>query len=59
MMCPSGDMHEVGVGSGKYYSVNVPLRNGIDDEGGCAVALQCCDPNLHSQSTLILLMVRP
>ena len=26
-------MYEVGVGTGKYYSVNVPLRNGIDDEG--------------------------
>jgi len=29
----SGDLHEVGVRRGKYFSVNVPLRNGIDDAG--------------------------
>lgn len=29
----SGDLHEVGVRKGKYFSVNVPLRNGIDDAG--------------------------
>uniref|UniRef100_A0A914UUS3 Histone deacetylase 3 n=2 Tax=Plectus sambesii TaxID=2011161 RepID=A0A914UUS3_9BILA len=28
----TGDMYEVGVESGRYYSVNVPLREGIDDE---------------------------
>lgn len=26
-----GDMYEVGAESGKYYSVNVPLKEGIDD----------------------------
>ena len=26
-------MYDVGVGAGKYYSVNVPLKDGIDDEG--------------------------
>jgi len=25
-------MYEVGAGSGKYYSVNVPLKEGIDDQ---------------------------
>mmetsp|Transcript_24573 Transcript_24573/g.53697 ORF Transcript_24573/g.53697 Transcript_24573/m.53697 type:complete len:450 (+) Transcript_24573:336-1685(+) len=28
----TGDLDEVGVGAGKYYSINVPLRDGIDDE---------------------------
>jgi len=29
----SGDMYELGADIGKYYSVNVPLREGIDDHG--------------------------
>lgn len=29
----TGDMYEIGADSGKYYSVNVPLHDGIDDEG--------------------------
>uniref|UniRef100_A0A0X3P5T6 Histone deacetylase 3 n=1 Tax=Schistocephalus solidus TaxID=70667 RepID=A0A0X3P5T6_SCHSO len=28
----TGDMFEVGVENGKYYSVNVPLKEGIDDD---------------------------
>merc|ERR1719230_1764426 len=28
----TGDVKDVGVKSGKYYSVNVPLRDGINDE---------------------------
>ena len=28
----AGDMYEVGAESGKYYSVNVPLKEGINDE---------------------------
>lgn len=28
----TGDIRDVGYGKGKYYSVNVPLRDGIDDE---------------------------
>lgn len=27
----TGDLFEIGVSNGKYYSVNVPLREGIDD----------------------------
>lgn len=30
-------MYEMGLESGKYYSVNVPLREGIDDESYHAV----------------------
>ena len=29
----TGDMYENGVDNGRYYSVNVPLRDGIDDHG--------------------------
>jgi len=28
----TGDLRDVGAGKGKYYSVNFPLRDGIDDE---------------------------
>lgn len=27
----TGELRDVGVGSGKHYSINVPLRDGIDD----------------------------
>ena len=27
----TGDMYEIGADSGRYYSLNVPLREGIDD----------------------------
>ena len=30
-----GDMFELGVENGRYYSLNVPLRDGIDDQGLC------------------------
>ena len=29
----AGDMFELGVENGRYYSLNVPLRDGIDDQG--------------------------
>jgi len=29
----TGDMYEIGAGKGKYFSLNVPLKDGIDDEG--------------------------
>eukprot|EP00051_Salpingoeca_urceolata_P005933 m.78953 g.78953 ORF g.78953 m.78953 type:complete len:430 (+) comp14606_c0_seq3:204-1493(+) len=29
----TGDMYEVGEGPGKFYSINVPLKDGIDDTG--------------------------
>lgn len=28
----TGDMYEVGAESGRYYSLNVPLKEGVDDE---------------------------
>lgn len=29
---PSGDLRDIGAGKGKYYAVNIPLRDGMDDE---------------------------
>ena len=29
----TGDMYEIGAGPGKYYSINVPLKEGMDDLG--------------------------
>ena len=29
----AGDMFELGVENGRFYSLNVPLRDGIDDQG--------------------------
>lgn len=31
-LLPVGDMYEVGAESGRYYCLNVPLRDGIDDQ---------------------------
>jgi acetoin utilization deacetylase AcuC-like enzyme len=31
----AGAVHEVGASDGKYYSINVPLHDGIDNEGVC------------------------
>merc|ERR1711939_1057076 len=28
----TGDLHDIGIGKGKNYAVNVPLKDGIDDE---------------------------
>jgi len=30
--CVPGDVKDVGYGKGKYYSLNVPLSDGIDDD---------------------------
>lgn len=29
----TGDLKDVGAGRGKFYAVNCPLRDGMDDEG--------------------------
>ncbi|CAD5215643.1 unnamed protein product [Bursaphelenchus xylophilus] len=29
----TGDMYDIGMARGRYYSVNVPMREGMDDEG--------------------------
>lgn len=28
----TGDLRDIGAGKGKYYAVNIPLRDGMDDE---------------------------
>ena len=32
-----GDMYEIGADKGKYYSINVPLKDGIDDQSECNI----------------------
>ncbi len=36
----AGDMYEIGAEKGKYYSVNVPLRDGIDDQSESSIQNQ-------------------
>jgi acetoin utilization deacetylase AcuC-like enzyme len=33
----TGDMYDIGLGQGRYYSLNIPLREGMEDESyqGC------------------------
>jgi len=31
--CSVGSMYEIGAETGRYYSINVPLREGITDDG--------------------------
>lgn len=33
----TGDLRDIGAGRGKYYAVNIPLRDGIDDESYDAI----------------------
>lgn len=33
----SGSMNEIGIGKGKYYSVNIPLLDGIRDDNFCSI----------------------
>ena len=40
LLC-SGDMYEVGMDRGKYYSVNLPLKDGIDDLSECEGVVVC------------------
>ena len=40
----SGDMYEVGMDQGRYYSVNLPLKDGINDLSECEQAKWCSEP---------------
>ena len=46
----TGDMYEVGADRGRYYSLNVPLKDGIDDDGktGGPCSGLCCI--MHGQA---------
>lgn len=59
-MITAGDMYETGSGAGRYYSVNVPLKEGIDDQS----YLQIFKPTIkavmeHYRPTAIVLQVIP
>jgi Deacetylases, including yeast histone deacetylase and acetoin utilization protein len=58
----SGDMYEIGAEGGRYYSVNVPFREGIGDNDYLQVILTCvslcyvfgqvkCNPTSHYTTT--------
>lgn len=52
-------MYEIGAGSGRYYSVNVPLKEGIDDQS----YLQIFKPTIRAvmeyyRPTAIVLQVK-
>ena len=46
----TGDLKDIGHGKGKYYSVNVPLRDGIDDASYHSIF----EPVQRSRNHLIL-----
>ena len=37
-----GDMYEIGADKGKYYSINVPLKDGIDDQSKRRMLIPVC-----------------
>ncbi|XP_013405014.1 probable histone deacetylase 1-B isoform X2 [Lingula anatina] len=48
----TGDLRDIGAGKGKYYAVNFPLRDGIDDESYCKIfepvmtkVMECYQPS--------------
>ena len=44
-----GDMYEIGADKGKYYSINVPLKDGIDDQSERLLSLlYLCSLHKHS-----------
>lgn len=42
----AGDMYEIGAESGRYYSLNVPLREGMDDTSKSVHLLQIISDNV-------------
>ena len=44
-----GDMYEIGADKGKYYSINIPLKDGIDDQSEGAPLSPYCNVFLQKQ----------
>ena len=42
----TGDVNEIGEGSGEYFSINIPLQDGLDDDTMIAIINHVL-PNLH------------
>lgn len=55
MLC-LGDMYEVGAESGRYYCLNVPLRDGIDDQSEFLPTSQNVIPAVHVMQLNVTLM---
>lgn len=51
-----GDMYEVGAESGRYYCLNVPLRDGIDDQSEFLPTSQNVIPAVHVMQLNVTLM---
>ena len=54
-ICVAGDMYEIGADSGRHYSVNVPLKEGIDDD--CQCFYTCKHRRLSSLSLCVVIAV--
>jgi len=37
----TGDLRDHGIGNGKHYAVNFPMRDGIDDESYLSSTIRC------------------
>lgn len=55
----TGDLAEIGEKAGKYYSVNVPLNEGIDDASYQTVFRPVRRFSFYFQVSVILLMLMP
>ena len=54
----TGSVDEVGIGSGKNYAINVPLRDGIDDESYIRLFKLIMEPLITKfQPTLVFQMI--
>ena len=54
-----GDMYEIGAEKGKYYSVNVPLKDGIDDQSRSHdFCLSPWKPHCKSHDPIIIVLLR-
>ena len=47
-------MYEIGAEKGKYYSLNVPLKDGIDDQSRSCDPSKSCDNHMTSPLPLSL-----
>ncbi|KAI1727951.1 histone deacetylase domain-containing protein [Ditylenchus destructor] len=52
----TGDMYDIGMGQGQYYAVNVPLREGMDDESYHQIfkpVIQCVIENYNPTAIVL------
>ena len=49
----TGDMYEIGAECGRYYSVNVPLKEGIDDQSYLQVFKPVIQVNTYNSQSFM------